>query len=405
MPSFHQKCLTPEKCRPGALPPLSVPWSPDGESLDSWAISNNIGLLYNPKEAASFFSHRWHDGTNPPGLREFRPGQPTAGQTCSRKVPEVTTSAFPHNATEAQGSYPQWTGEALEISQGWLEAPLPSHRWIRWGITTSRHIKHWQGIPGFLLGLLSAAKQCIPRGRRKNYVPCWDEECETLYRFLTRAPVGTDSDRAASSLLSRLGQKKQERWEEAVNSIDFSHSSRRVWRSINKLTGRSGRSFRQYTWQIPSPRNSWRTGHTRTGIVSPPGWPTRSCSTYGRLQHLRATVSTAALRRLKPGKFPALDSIFPEFMLHTWSALKSWFCDFVSSCMRQLKIPKIWRRALIVVIPKPEKPLGSQRATVSNLCCVSPLKSSRHSSTLVWTQSSTHCSLGSRWVFDTGCQP
>ena len=73
----------------------------------------------------------------------------------------------------------------------------------------------------------------------------WDKECETLYLSFIRTPVGTDSDRAASSLLSRLEQKKHERWEEAVNSIDFSHSSRKVWRTINKLTGKSGRSFRQ----------------------------------------------------------------------------------------------------------------------------------------------------------------
>ena len=50
-----------------------------------------------------------------------------------------------------------------------------------------------------------------------------------------RAPVGTASDRAASSLLSRIQKKKQERWEEAVNSIDFSHSSHKAWRTINKL--------------------------------------------------------------------------------------------------------------------------------------------------------------------------
>jgi len=75
-------------------------------------------------------------------------------------------------------------------------------------------------------------------------VPCWDKEYETLYRSFIRAPVGTASDRAASSLLSRLQQKKQERWEEAVNSMDFSHSSRKAWRTINKLTGRSGRSSR-----------------------------------------------------------------------------------------------------------------------------------------------------------------
>jgi len=41
-----------------------------------------------------------------------------------------------------------------------------------------------------------------------------------LFGFLIRDPVVTDFDRAASSLLSRLEQKKQERWEVAVNSID-----------------------------------------------------------------------------------------------------------------------------------------------------------------------------------------
>ena len=32
------------------------------------------------------------------GFRDSQPGQPTAGQTCPRKVPAVTTSALPHNA-------------------------------------------------------------------------------------------------------------------------------------------------------------------------------------------------------------------------------------------------------------------------------------------------------------------
>ena len=56
---------------------------------------------------------RWHQPRP-----EFRPEQPTAGQTCPRKVPAVTTSAFLHNATEAQGSCPQRSSEALELSQG-----------------------------------------------------------------------------------------------------------------------------------------------------------------------------------------------------------------------------------------------------------------------------------------------
>ena len=37
----------------------------------------------------------------------------------------------------------------------------------------------------FCESLLSATKQCIPRGCQKNYVPCLNKECETLCRSFT----------------------------------------------------------------------------------------------------------------------------------------------------------------------------------------------------------------------------
>jgi len=108
---------------------------------------------------------------------------------------------------------------------------------------------------------------CIPRGRRENYMSCWDKECETPYRSFIRAPVGADSERASSLLLSRLEQKKQERWEESVNSTDFSHSSRKAWRTINKLTGRSGRSSRLCPVSANSIASQLvKNGEHRTGI-------------------------------------------------------------------------------------------------------------------------------------------
>jgi len=92
-----------------------------------------------------------------------------------------------------------------------------------------------------------------------------------------------------------------------------------------------------------------------------------------------------ALRRLKQRKSLGLDSIFAEFILHAMSALKSWFCNFLTSSLHQLKIPKIWRRILTVAIPKPEKPLRNVESYSISLyaCCVSPSRFSRDSSTLV----------------------
>ena len=39
--------------------------NPEGECLAGWASINCLGLLYNAKDAASFYSDRWNTGTNP----------------------------------------------------------------------------------------------------------------------------------------------------------------------------------------------------------------------------------------------------------------------------------------------------------------------------------------------------
>ena len=79
---------------------------------------------------------------------------------------------------------------------------------------------------------------------------------------------------------------------------------------------------------------------------------------------------TAALRHLKPGKAPGRDSTCPKFIIYSGAPLKSWLRDFFSFCLRRLKIPKIWRKALIVAISKPIKPVGNPRSCspISLLC-------------------------------------
>ena len=119
---------------PGLLDNIQQPWTvvqPKGNSQ----------LLFSPLE---------HRHQPRPGLHGFWPGQPTTRQTCPKKFPTVTTSALPRNATKIQGCCPQQSGEVLELSQGWLEALLPSHRWICREIATSGHTWYWEGIPGFL---------------------------------------------------------------------------------------------------------------------------------------------------------------------------------------------------------------------------------------------------------------
>ena len=82
--------------------------------------------------------------------------------------------------------------------------------------------------------------------------------------------------------------------------------------------------------------------------------------------------------------------------------MKSWLCGFLSSCMCHLKNPKVWRRALIVAIPKPKKQVEDPKNYRRSPCFAPPTRSSRGSYTLVLSRLLTHFSLWSRLVSDGG---
>jgi len=208
-------------------------------------------------------------------------------------------------------------------------------------------------------------------------VPCWDKECETLYSSFIRAPAGTDSDRAASCLLFRLEQKEQEQWEETVNFIEFLHSSCKALSTINKLTGRSVPSSHLYSLSAnsivsqPVKNGEHRSrGSESTRLINKELsnlWMVPTPVGHSICDPFRLEELAAALRRLRPGTSPVCIPSSRN-LYSTPDRLSN--LGFATSCMRQLKIPRISRRALIVAIPKPEKPMGGPMSyrPISLLC-------------------------------------
>ena len=159
-----------------------------------------------------------------------------------------------------------------------------------------------------------------------------------------------------------------------LSTTSTSHT--RAAPSTNLLAGLDAALAHAPSQQIPSPRNWWRTGHTRLATGSPPdssanSWHMEDSKTW-ESQYLRTFQAGRVCCRpqaLESRKISGI-GLLPGVILQAGSALKSWFCDFLNSCMRQLKIPKIWGRALVVAIPRPEKPLGDPKSyrSISLLC-------------------------------------
>ena len=63
------------------------------------------------------------------------------------------------------------------------------------------------------------------------------------------------------------------------------------------------------------------------------------------------------LHHLKPGEATGPDSVCPELVIHAGPGLKFWPRGFLSFCLCQFKISKVWKRALVVAIPRLSKPV------------------------------------------------
>ena len=151
---------------------------------------------------------------------------------------------------------------------------------------------------------------------------------------------------------------------QGVRSIDFSHSSRKVWTILNNLSGRSRHSPRHCPISADAiasqlvkngkyetvDRKSSRLVFQEVSDL----WRATTPDPVNISDNFSQKEFAAALQHLKPGKAPGPDSFWPELILHAGAALKSSLRDFLSSCLRRLKIPKIWRRALVVCGRKPK---------------------------------------------------
>ena len=81
---------------------------------------------------------------------------------------------------------------------------------------------------------------------------------------------------------------------------------------------------------------------------------------------------TTALKTLKTGKAPGPDDIHPEYIIHLHERVIQWLRIglFISVCLSTQTIPKMWRRAKVIGILKPNKPANEAKSyrPISLLC-------------------------------------
>ena len=139
-------------------------------------------------------------------------------------------------------------------------------------------------------------------------------------------PLTEEIRETADKLIDHLDQTRTERWKETVESINFTHSSREAWSTINRLTGRKKSSTKQ--------ANAPRASEVATAFVNNGKFKNHDKAFKRKVQELlreqrqKPSVDdqlcqaftpaemTTALKILKAGKAPGPDDIHPEYIIH-----------------------------------------------------------------------------------------
>ena len=153
--------------------------SPDGECLAGWASINCLALLYNAKDAASFYSGRWNTGTNPDlAFASVGPNSRLPDRRVLEKFlrsqhrPSLIT---PPRFAMAVPSMPvkRWNFRKAK----WSHYIALTNKFAK-TLLPPDSLNVDAAYQEFCNTIKKAAKKSIPRGYRNNYIPCWDAERE-----------------------------------------------------------------------------------------------------------------------------------------------------------------------------------------------------------------------------------
>ena len=85
-----------------------------------------------------------------------------------------------------------------------------------------------------------ASRQNIPCGCRTSYICGLTDESKELYEDykmqFENDPFNSETTETGNRLSDEIAEAQQKKWQTLIESTDFTHSSRKAWKTINKLS-------------------------------------------------------------------------------------------------------------------------------------------------------------------------
>lgn len=171
----------------------------NGESLVTCASINELHLVHDAKDKKTFLSKIWNTETNPDLCFVSSDNEGFPLQVTREVLPAFPNSQHRPIILEIGMNIPVITS---------VPRPIWNFQKANWNQYASLMDSAIRFIPPnpqnynrFTKLVINTAKKCIPRGYRKEYIPCWNEDSDRLYAEFR----DNEDPETAKELLKSLG--------------------------------------------------------------------------------------------------------------------------------------------------------------------------------------------------------
>ena len=268
----------------------------------------------------------------------------------------------------------------------------------------------------FVRAILKASSQSIPRGSVQHYKPFWTPTLEEAVKVrkearekleMDNAPVNrTAYQKACAEVKLGIKAGKKHKWQRTTADLDLEHEGTKAWKLLNHLSGENKRSN-------PKPMDDQGTSITTDqkkaehmnrafASVSRAGNLTDQDKEILRSLKQKEKSPTAnnslfeedltkkelkqALRKIKQKKAPGPDKIHGEMLKRLGAKGKDVLLQLINSTWRRGQVPRAWKIAHIIPIPKKGKDhrLASSFRPISLTSCVGKVAERMINHRLYW---------------------
>nr|KAG5706601.1 hypothetical protein BaRGS_005671 [Batillaria attramentaria] len=368
--------------------------------------------LQQEDDPPTFYSRRWHNTTTP----DLAFCTEDIHRGTSREIGEQL------GGSDHKPIY-------LNISAETVATDHPNPRWnykkANWGTFAHRtnaltkdiqvHGRDVNNVvKEFNSSLLQAAKECIPRGARKDYKPYWSDQLQTLQDDLNEARTRAEEQpsqenherlqQAKAKFLRTKLEATRRSWREKTAALNMEKDGTKLWKLTKQLNDEDSRGQKitlEEDGQLLTGKQTadhFARAYEKESDIQVSSLKLRKAR---REQRDRATQLTphdpmkipitlqelrAALRRLKKKKSPGPDNISNEMLLHLGNTATLKLLDIFNLSWEEGRVPQIWREAIMIPVYKKgkDRKKASSYRPISLTSCVVKTMERTVNSRLMW---------------------